>query len=295
MKVDLQMHSTYSDGYETPQELVELAVRYGLTHIALTDHDTVAGLDEVLRVGNERGIVVVPGIELTTEFQGATLHILGYAFDRANEELRGLCDELYNKRKQVYLNKLDVVNKTLRGRGLPEIDSEDFVQFQGSFFGLGKIIKYCMARGIAATSQEAAALWRTGKKIIMHSIDARRAIDVIHAAVGVAVLSHPFAPKTSLSKIFSEINQQDAAVRQFKEWGLDGIECYQPSHGVEDVEHALLLAHELDLLITGGTDWHGPIEVTGEQIREYIPHYVDHIGDLAIPQKHAERMVERLT
>lgn len=295
MKIDLQMHSTFSDGHETPSELVALAARYEVTYMALTDHDMVDGLSEAFGAGKKFGVKVISGVELTTIERGRTLHILGYAFDSNNPELGSLCACAQEDRKRVFLAKTELINEQFRAAGKPIIDVDDFRRSQGKFFGLGKLLNYAVRRGIVETKGEMSALWSSLPKMPLIKTSPVDAIKIIHAAGGVAVLSHPFAPKLSLKNSTSSVAEQDALVRALKEQGLDGIECYQPSHGVDDVEHALILAHELNLLVTGGTDWHGPIEVVGEQVREYIPYYANHIGDLTIPPKHVRCMIERLT
>ncbi len=293
MKIDLQMHSTFSDGHETPTELVALAASRGVTHLALTDHDTIAGVLEAQEAGERQGIVVISGIEITTAWHDKTLHILGYGFAPDDRGFLAFCKQVQDARKNLFLQKLESFNDLLRTRGLREIDVADFIRSQGAFFGLGNLLTYCTDRRIFQTKAEAARLWSETKKISMGSVEPHQAITAIHAAGGIAVLSHPFAPKISLKKFSSDTKEQDALVRELKEQGLDGIECFQPSHGAEDTERALALAQEFGLLVTGGTDWHGPIEVTGEQIRDYIPYYADAIGDIVMPAEFMQRIVER--
>lgn len=290
MKIDLQMHSTFSDGFWTPTELVEEAKRRDIALMALTDHDLTTGVSEALEVGKKLSVKVITGIELTTRFEGVNLHILGYRFDLKNQTLQDLCAQLRQERRDVIATKIKLINELRKSDGKQQIDADDFFASRGEFVGLGTLFDYVVARGVAETKEEMVGYWGQAKTDLV-GVEPSEAIKVIHGAGGLAVLSHPLAPKLSLKKITEDQGAQLEIVRKFKEQGLDGIECFQAGHSTEDTRRSLEMARKLDLFVTGGSDWHGPIERTREQVRLYIPYYVDHIGDVAMPDDIAQKLI----
>lgn len=295
MKVDLQMHSTYSDGYKTPTELVEIAKNNGVDLLALTDHDGTRGIAEAMEAGAQLGVQVISGTELTTGRGQATLHILGYAFDPANEALQATCASLREDRKRVFVTKLTAINKRLKKEGRPLVDIDGYVYDQKKFFGLGKALDYMVQSGVMYSKEEALTYWSEAPKVPKHAISPQEAIAVVHKAGGIAVLSHALAPKLSLKNIVADVGKQKQLVAELKSAGLDGLECYTPCHSPQDTELALAWAREFDLLPTVGSDWHGPLERIGEQVRAYIPYYVEKPGDVAASDEIMQKLYDRLS
>lgn len=292
MKIDLQIHSTFSDGCYTPSELVALGKKHGLSLMAITDHDTTSGVVEAMRVGVDLGVKVIPGVEITTMLRDKTIHILGYHFDIENRVLQELLVRLREDRKRIILEKVVLINEQLALQGRTLIDLDDFLEFCSDNFCVGKTTLYMAGRGIVKNRDEANEYFWATKKVAHSVIHPSEAIRVIHDAGGVAVFSHPFAPKISLKNITEDFKEQKEIIKELKIQGLDGLECYQACHGEEDTQNAFQVAKELDLIRTVGSDWHGPIAVTGQHILSYIPYYVDMIGDIAVPDEVTEKLTK---
>lgn len=294
MKIDLQTHSTYSDGYKTPTELVEIAAANGVGLLALTDHDGVHGLAEAREAGARLGVSVVSGIEITAELN-KTLHILGYQFNPHHPAIQAVCVRMRENRRRLFVQKLTAINERLKTEGRQQINLESYIEKQQGFFGLGKALDFMVASGVMRSKEAAAKYWEESPKVPMNAIGPQEAIQALREAGGIAVLSHPLAPKLSLKNIAADVEKQKQIVMELKTAGLDGIECYTPCHNSADTELALAWAREFDLLPTVGSDWHGPIERIGEQVRSYIPYYVEKVGDVEAPEEITDALLRRFS
>lgn len=247
MTADLHTHSTASDGQYTPAELAGLAKDRGIELLALTDHDTVDGLEEAVRAGEALGLRVLRGIELGAE-ERSHLHILGYGFDPAG--LAPLCRKLKAGRDERKYRILDF----LAGRGCPLTLEEVEAIAGGSIIARPHFAQAMVRRGYAASNREAFDRYLDTeafrREVKRFKADARTCVETIRAAGGRASLAHPY-------QIGLEDEALEALVRTLAGYGLDAIECYYPKHTPEQEAFYLRLAEKYRLHVTGGSDFHG--------------------------------------
>lgn len=244
MPADLHLHTRHSDGTYTPAELVARARELGLTTIALTDHDTVEGCPEAAAACAAAGLDFIPGAEFTAETGGREVHILGYFLDLAHA---GLLAELHAA-QEVRRRRIHEMVRRLNGRGLALTAQAVFDLAACRSPGRPHVARALVAGGFVRDLDEAfekylkkdRPAWVPKKKL-----SAARAIALIHAAGGVAVMAHP------------GLNHDDGLVPRVAALGLDGLECQHPKHGEAAVGKYRRLAGELGLVATGGSDCHG--------------------------------------
>ena len=251
MSIDLHIHSTTSDGTMNPSELVLYAHKKGLKAIAITDHDTIEGIEQALAAGGRVGMEVIPGIELSVKYGIHNVHLLGYLFDYRHKELHVALEQLQagrmerNKKILAKLGRLgcplhlhELEESAGSGQtGRPHIArlmvEKGYVQSMDEAF-----VKYLGQEGLAYTSR------------FIYQVE--EAIDLIQQAGGIAVLAHPL-------QLDKSVDDLDHAVRQLCTMGLDGIEVYYPSHSRSFRKRLIALAEKYGLLMTGGSDYHGSI------------------------------------
>jgi predicted metal-dependent phosphoesterase TrpH len=270
---DLQSHSTYSDGALAPADVVAAAAAAGVTLLALTDHDTVDGVDEALAAAREHGIEVVPAVELSTvDVLGEDFHVLGYGIDHTDEQLAERL-ELWRADRALRIERMA---QRLCDAGLaPDRTELDARLADGRPLGR----PHLAAAAVRAHRErlEPAGLDEPSSFLEAYLVPGcaaycRRetptvseAIDAIHDAGGVAVWAHPFWDLWQAGEV------RDALAR-FKGCGLDGVEAFYATH---DREQTLLLAREaaeLDLLTTGSADFHGPAHRHFSRFRAFDLH-----------------------
>jgi predicted metal-dependent phosphoesterase TrpH len=250
--IDLHAHTTASDGSDSPGELIRRAKALGLAAIAVTDHDTVSGLDEAETAAREAGIAFVPGVELSVEDDRGRFHLLGYLFDprdaRLNEMLRSLRESRARRNAQMA--------EKMRELGLP-VTMDDVIAEAGDG---GEVIarphfaRALMKKGIVTSVQEAFDRYlATGKPLYLPKevLTPRDAIALLHGAGGVAVMAHPGlipAGDSALAHRIADLASVD---------GLDGIEAFYSQHTEAQTQHFLQIARSLALAVTGGSDYHG--------------------------------------
>lgn len=247
--VDLHMHSTFSDGSDTPEELVSRAVAAGLKAVALTDHDNVRGVPAFLEACRHHGIAGFSGVEISAEVPAGTLHLLGYGIDpRHAELLRNLARMLDGRawRNEQILKKLNTVGLALTHDEIAAYAGEDVV-------GRPHFAQAMIARGYVASAQQAFDDYLAKGKpayVDRFRLAPEAGIALIRAAGGWPVLAHPFTWEARPAAL-------ERRVAALKEAGLGGIEAYYPEHSVEQTMDCLRLAKRLGLVVTGGTDYHG--------------------------------------
>lgn len=249
--IDLHTHSTFSDGSLTPEELVAEAQKAGLVAIALTDHDTTAGLERFLDACCTTTVRGIPGVEISADFQPGTLHMLGYFVDPNHapleESLRWIREGRELRNAQI-LEKLQRLGLNVTWEEVKSYAGEDVV-------GRPHFAQALVARGYVKTKDEAFERF-LGKGKPAYA-DRRRfapeeCIRLIHEAGGSAVLAHPF----TLGLMDREIKE---FVQRLKANGLDGIEVFYTEHTVEMTRKYAEMAKELKLIATGGSDFHGAL------------------------------------
>ncbi|BHH83252.1 PHP domain-containing protein [Desulforhopalus sp. 52FAK] len=251
MSIDLHIHSTMSDGTLSPTEIVDLAVRKGLSCIALTDHDTIAGYKEARAHGEDVGLDVISGVELSVVFAGDHLHLLGYFVDCDNSELLEGLFELHgarDKRNSEILRNLSELGITIDEYELRRISTTGET-------GRPHIAKILLQRGVVRSMDEAfdKYLGRNGSAYVTRFVyDIKRGIDLIHGAGGLAVVAHPL-------NLLKNDMDSGSILKTLKELGLDGVESYYPTHSRKYRKQLVKLAQSHGLFVTGGSDYHGSI------------------------------------
>ena len=241
--LDLHSHTTYSDGTLTPQRLVETVAHAGIRALAISDHDTIAGWEEAITAGDAVGVEVVPAVELSTVYNGRSLHILGFYPDRDSIEapLRDRRDGRH-QRAQEMIDRLAALGYPVT---LPE-------------FGAGiapsrpHIASAMVAAGYVQDSKEAFArfLGDDGPAYVDYpKFSVTEGISLIRDCGGVPVWAHPYLFRGGpVDDVFPELHTA----------GLMGLEVHHPHQGRKQTAHLAQLCQDHDLLATGGTDYHGP-------------------------------------
>lgn len=244
MPADLHVHSNFSDGTDSPEQLVEQAAAAGLSTLALTDHDTVAGLDRAIAAGERHGIEIIPGIEFTTEIPRAEVHILGYFLDRFNS---GLLAEL-SRIRQGRIDRISLIVKKLRELGVAiEADEVFAIAGQGSP-GRPHVARALIRRGTVQNFREAFQKYldfRAPAYVPHYRLSPAGAVKLVKQAGGLPVFAHPV------------VSNCDEIIPELAAAGLRGLEIYYPGYYADQIDHYLALASKYDLLATGGSDYHG--------------------------------------
>ncbi len=251
MTIDLHVHSTFSDGSMSPTELVHAAHKMGLFALAITDHDTLEGIEEAMHVGSLLGIEIVPGLELSIKHGDLAVHLLGYLFRPLDKTLLLVLQRLQAAR----LERNKVILAKLNRLGV-EIGMQELATISGhGQSGRPHIAQLLMQKGVVKNMDEAFDRYLARGALAYaprYVLQAAEAILMIKNAGGVAILAHP----QQLEKSGKDVN---AVISKLQIAGLDGVEVYYPTHSRQFKKKLLTIAKKLDLLITGGSDYHGTI------------------------------------
>jgi predicted metal-dependent phosphoesterase TrpH len=248
--IDLHVHTTASDGTLSPGEVVRLAAENGITAVAVTDHDTVAGLAEAVEVGIRCRVEIVPGVEISAEWDRGILHLLGYFIERTDQDLLRTLDYLKRGREE---RTVGILSK-LAGLGI-EIPLEEVAAESGTGVpGRPHIARVMVRLGFVREIQEAfdRYLARGAPAYVRKpKLDPVDALRTIRSAGGLPVMAHPYSVLSRDSRGLGDV------IAHLKEHGLQGIEAFYPEHAPEQTQTYLELADRFDLAVTGGTDFHG--------------------------------------
>lgn len=245
---DLHIHTNCSDGQYSPAKVVSLAKKHGLTNIAITDHDTVSGIEAALLAGREQSVNVIPGVELSAK-EYKKLHILGYNFHTDAPELTDMCNELVDGRTQRKYRIVDF----LRERGVNVSVEEVEAEAGGNVIGRPHFAAVMVKKGYVGSVQEAFDKHLDTPefvKIEREKASAEKCISVIKKSGGKTSLAHPHQLQLNDDRLEGLINK-------LKDFGLDAIECFYPLHTDKQTAFYLELAKKYDLHVTGGSDFHG--------------------------------------
>jgi len=245
MRIDLHMHSTFSDGFKSPTTLVEMAAAKKLVAISLTDHDSVDGLPEAIRAGKENGVEVVAGVELSCEFRGRDLHVLGYGVDPNDDAFRGALDKFCETRHK---RGIKIVEK-LNALGINIEPAEVLAKAGEGALGRPHIAAVLVDKGVVSRTGEAFDKYiaEGGPAYVpKYKMSPPEAIGYIQAAGGLAFIAHPGVFLENESELFDLIRE-----------GFDGVEVYHPTHSASRSRELKRIAEEKGLLISGGSDYHG--------------------------------------
>ena len=270
-RVDLHCHSTASDGEYPPADVARRAQAAGLAAIALTDHDTTGGVPEATRAGEALGLRVVSGCEFSVKAPWGELHLLGYFLPpghaRLEEFLAGTRAARHRRAEQIvgHLRRLGVL-----------IELADIVRVaDGGAVGRPHVARVLVQRGVSVDMNDAFAryLGRGRPAYVEKPLPTLQQVtELVHAVGGVAVAAHLGDHGT------------EGQIRQFQEQGLDGLEVRHPSHSPGIERRLTGIAQRLGLAISGGSDWHGDMEV-GDS---HAP-----LGGMEVPLEWLEKLEER--
>jgi 3',5'-nucleoside bisphosphate phosphatase len=249
MRIDLHTHSTASDGTQSPAEVVESAAEAGLDVVALTDHDTTSGWEEAAAAVMHFDIALVPGIEISCQHEGISIHLLGYLQDPAAP---GLLAELDRSRESRETRAQRIVERLSADVPLSWDDVLEQIE-PGATIGRPHIADAMVAKGIVSTRTDAFATYlKNGSHYYVshYAPDPVRAVSLLGEAGGVAVMAHPFASIRGAVVV-------DAVIEAMADAGMAGLEVHHPDHTDAQVRHGADLAASLGLFVTGSSDYHG--------------------------------------
>lgn len=247
--IDLHVHSIYSDGCDTPAELVKLALSSGVKALALTDHDTTDGVEDFILACKEASLPGIVGVELSAHVSSGTLHILGLGFNPSDKPLMDALVRIRNSREERNHRILAKLNEL----GVP-LTWEEVQGFAGDdVIGRPHFAQAIVARGLAASVAE--VFERFLQKGAPAYADRLRlapveCVELIRNAGGIPVVAHPLTWEYDTTVL-------ERSLAELQEAGLLGLEAYHSSHDSGDVVELLRIAAKRGLLVTGGTDYHG--------------------------------------
>ena len=245
--IDLHSHTLHSDGDRSPAQLFAEARQAGVKVLAVTDHDTVFGLAECRDASEAAGVRLVPGIELSCELHGREVHVLGHFIDASAPAMERLATDMLAERRE----RMERMVGLAQAMGLSGVTMERVVAASGGEnLGRPHLARALVDCGHAASIKDAfdrflhtnGSLWVDRRRL-----PARDAVDLVHDAGGTATIAHPGA---------NGVSRQELAI--LSQAGLDGVEAWHPEHPPNQAEAFVRWADELGLLVTAGSDYHGP-------------------------------------
>lgn len=279
--IDLHTHSNVSDGADTPAEILQKAVQTGLTAVALTDHDTVSGLESFMSAAQNQPILAVPGVEITSMHHYKEVHILGLFIDPESAALKKYLEEIRLDREQRNHQMLERLN--IMGFSITE--EEVLAKAGGESIGRPHIAQVLVEKGYFPSVNDVfeRCLRRGGRAYVQRKpMPPYSSINAIHAAGGLAFWAHPVNAAARVDRSFVRRYLRDMVQQK-----LDGIELYYPNYGPRHTQVITECAAEYSILFSGGSDYHG------EKVRPGIKlGFGD--GTLNIPDDLPEKMLKKL-
>lgn len=249
--VDLHIHSTSSDGIFKPGELVNLAAAAGLSTIAIADHDAISGIAEAEAAAAAAGITLIPAVELSVEYGSYhDVHLLGYYIDHTDTLFNDNLLRFRRRRETRGVQVIENINRKLQSEGKPAIDVDNILATAEGSLGRPHIARALIDQGLASDMQEAFNAYLVPCNVPKEYFPFTDAIAEIHRVGGIAVLAHPQSISREKSELVTVITAMAAI-------GLDGIEAFNSMGYEGDDAFLKQLANSLDLIVTGGSDFHG--------------------------------------
>jgi len=248
--VDLHIHTSSSDGSYSPKEIVALAKEQGLKAIAITDHDTIEGNKQAVVAGIKRGVEVIPGVEISVEWNKRPVHILGYYIDLEHRKLASQLKQLVafrEERNPKIVKKLNLLGLQLSYDDVKRVAGEGTV-------GRPHFAQVLVKKGYVKNEDQAFSQYlQRGASAYVEKkrFSPQEGISLINDAGGIAVLAHPFTTDGIIDR------EMEPFIVQFKQLGIEGIEALYPLHSSQQTLQLQDLAKKYQLLVTGGTDFHG--------------------------------------
>lgn len=268
MSADLHVHSRFSDGTYSPDELAMAARLHGLETLALTDHDTVEGCVPTAKAFQAVGVDFIPGTELTSTWEGHEVHLLGYLLNTNHQALLEALSKYQKTRQERILEMVERLNQI----NIPLSAESVFALANCRSPGRPHVARAMVQANYCRTIDQAFDLYLKKHRpawVPKHKVSADEAIALLHEAHGLAVLAHP------------GIHSMDEVIPKLVEMGLDGIECFHTKHSPAQGQNYEQMAKRYGLLVTGGSDCHGMSK--GKPL----------LGTIKIPQEYVVRLKER--
>jgi predicted metal-dependent phosphoesterase TrpH len=267
---DLHLHTLFSDGTFSPEELAGHGAKLGFSALALTDHDSVEGCDRMAEACAASGIEFIVGTELTAEHDDTEVHLLGYFVDTHSEKLlTEIAKYQAVRQKRIY----EMVAK-LNALGVPLDPEAVFALANCKSPGRPHVARALVKAGLVRNLDDAFERYLKKSRpawVPKYKMSALEGIELIHQAGGLAVMAHP------------GLNRTDDIIPALVEAGLDGIECFHTKHSTTTSERYLMIADRYHLLVTGGSDCHGFSK--GKPL----------IGGVKLPYEHVEKLKDAVT
>jgi len=262
--LDCHLHSTHSDGAYTPEQLAFVYSQLGYDFVVLTDHDTLAGTHEFIRLLKQYGVKSTTGVEVTTRFYGGEMHILGYRVDPESKVLLQLLERVRKARVERALEMLSLLSKL----GYHLTFEEVKLHVTGQVVGRPHIAKALVSKGYLSTVREAFTpdlMADNGKAFIPPmGPEVNKVIETIRRAGGIAVVAHPGIFVDGRGRI--GINGKQ--MMELCDMGIEGVEVFHPKHSPQDIWEYLRLSREFGLFASCGSDFH---EGDIAKISGYVP------------------------
>jgi len=246
--IDLHLHSTFSDGLKTPGELCAMAVKAGVKHVALCDHDTVGGVPAMLEAAREHDLACIPGVEISTG-EGGKTHILCYGSNVTSPEMQAFLQRVAQEREgraAKILRRMDAVGIVIPEESRPALLASPSV-------GRAHIARALIALGVVNTMQQAFDRYLSEGRpayVPRTLLPTAQAVRDLRGLNVLPVLAHPMRMGVDLPALH-------ALIRSLRDCGLMGVECYHPSANARNARALESLARQEQLLVTGGSDYHG--------------------------------------
>lgn len=247
--IDLHSHSTASDGNLSPKDLVIMAKEKGVTVLALTDHDTTAGVEEALKTAQEQNISLVPGIELNISWPTGEFHLLGLGLTQTHPSLQFIIEDLVNQRK----NRNKNILVKMQNDGFDVNEEELLKSYPNATLGRPHIAAYLVKIGACKNVQQAFDRYLgKGRPYYIHreGADLRQSIAAIKNSGGTPVLAHPLSLYLSWGKI-------EPVLEELYETGIEGLEAYHSGARLPEAQRLEKIGKKIGYFITGGSDFHG--------------------------------------
>lgn len=268
MRVDMHTHTTGSDGLLNPEELVTKGYQKRLDGIALTDHDSVSAIERAIQKSKEFDrFLVVPGVEMGCSYEDEEVHILGYFIDYRNNDLAKVLKKLRDSR---WIRGIEIMKRLAEmGVELPRDEILKNSEKEG-FIGRATIARELVSNGHVKDIKEAFQKYLdVGKPAYVdrYKLSIKDTIDLIHDIGGISVLAHPGL--LSKKEVMTECVEK----------GIMGVECFHSKHTLNQIKIFRMFANENNLIVTGGSDYHGDVEILGDYTTdlEMIPEFKERL------------------
>ena len=266
MKVDLHIHTSYSDGVFSPEKIVDTALDVGLDAIAITDHDNILSYGIATEYAKDKPIEILPGVEINTIYKGYEVHILGYFMDLNNSDFQKL---IKNQQQARVKQTKEIIHLLAKREGIKiTIDSITKQVAEGGSIGRPHIAKAITAAGGTSSVIEAYNKYINDDSNVYvqrKTVTPFDAVEVIYDAGGIPVFAHPF-----------DVDIADQLTKEMMNFGLRGLEAYHRKHSPAIVEYFSSMAEQLGLIVTGGSDFHAPNIMNGQIIlgKNFVPEWI---------------------